>query len=194
VDTHDEPGDVQVVDPALPVERDPEAFDPSTIRDPLPQPLFSWRRLVIVLGLLAAVGCVVVAARSAGDTGSGAELDSAIVSYTPDPGGRVLRQSQVGVELEQGYDGRLTINGTQIPEDQMVGAIVPGSEAWDQLSPEQQQLGPRPNNKNLVMFQPGEGKAITEYDTGAVDVSVRFWKLSEGPDSARTVSYTIYVV
>jgi hypothetical protein len=194
VDTHDEPGDVQVVESDVPVEHDPEAFDPSTIRDPLPQPLFSWRRVVIVLLLLAAVGCLVIAARSAGDTGSGGDLDAAIISYTPDPGGRVLRQSQVGVELEPGYDGRLSINGVSIPEEQMVGAIVPGSEAWERLSPEQQRLGPRPNNKNLVMFQPGEGKAITEYDTGAVDVSVRFWKLDEGPDSARTVSYTIYVV
>ena len=194
VDTRDEPGDVQVVEPDLPVEHEPDAFDPSTIRDPLPQPLFSLRRLVIVLLLAVAVGALVVADRSSGDTGSGVDLDRAILMYTPDPGGRVLRQSQVGVELASGYDGRLTINGVSIPEEQMVGAIVPGSEAWERLSPQQQRMGPRPNNKSLVMFQPGEGKAITEYDTGAVDVSVRFWTQSEGPDSARTVSYTIYVV
>lgn len=185
---------MQVAEADQPVEREPEAFDPSTIRDPPPQPLFSLRRLVIVLLLALAVGALVVAAQSAGDTGDGGDLDAAILTYTPDPGGRVLRQSQVGVELEPGYDGRLTINGVSIPEEQMVGAIVPGSEAWERLTPEQQRLGPRPNNKSLVMFQPGEGKAITEYDTGAVDVSVRFWKLDEGPDSARTVSYTIYVV
>jgi len=189
-----DPRDVQVAEPAPAAPPDDAAFDPSSIRDPLPQPLFSWRRVVIVLLLLAAAGSLVIAAGSAEDTGKGGALDSAIVSYTPDPGGRVLRQSQVGVELEPGYDGRLTINGVAIPEEQMVGAIVPGSEAWERLTPEQQRLGPRPNNKNLVMFQPGEGKAITEYDTGAVDVSVRFWKLDEGPDSARTVSYTIYVV
>ena len=194
MDTRDEPGDVQVVEPDVPVEHDPDAFDPSTIRDPLPQPLFSLRRLVIVLLLAVAVGALVVAARAGGDDGSGVDLDRAILMYTPDPGGRVLRQSQVGVELAAGYDGRIAVNGVSIPEEEMVGAIVPGSEAWERLSPEQQRLGPRPNNKSLVMFQPGEGKAVTEYDTGAVDVSVRFWKQSDGPDSARTVSYTIYVV
>lgn len=193
MEPRDETGDVQVVEADLLVGPDPDAFDPSTIRDPLPQPLFTLRRLVIVLLLGLAVGALVMAARSAGDTGSGGDLDSAILAYTPDPGGRVLRQSQVGVSLDEGYDGRLTINGVSIPEEQMVGAIVPGSEAWERLSPEQQEQGPRPNNKNLVMFQPGEGKAISEYDTGAVEISVRFWKLSEGPDAARTVSYTIYV-
>ena len=33
------------------VHGDDEPFDPSTIRDPLPQPLLSWRRLGIVAAL-----------------------------------------------------------------------------------------------------------------------------------------------
>jgi len=167
--------------------------DPSEIRDPLPQPLFSRRRLAIVAVLAVAVGCIVVAARSGGGSEE-AGPDEAIVSYLPSPGGRVLRQSQVGVELQSGYDGRLTINEVPIPEEQMVGAIVPGSEAWERLTDVQRELGPRPNNKQLVMFQPGEGKAITEYDTGSVQISVRFWKSVDGPQSGRTITYTISVI
>lgn len=168
------------------------APDPSQIRDPLPQPLFSLRRVVIVLVLAVAVGALVVAARAGGDT-SGQANDQAIVAYDPRPGGQVARQAPVGVELQQGYDGRLTINGVAIPEDQMVGAIEPGSEAEANLSPEQRELGPRPNNKNLVKFQPGPGKAVTEYDTGTVEVTVEFWRVSEGREDARTVSYAIRV-
>ena len=133
-----------------------------------------------------------MAARAGGDT-SGQGNDEAIVAYDPQPGGQVARQAPVGVELQQGYDGRLTINGVAIPEEQMVGAIAPGSEAEANLSPEQRELGPRPNNKNLVKFQPGPGKAVTEYDTGTVEISVRFWRVSEGPDDSRTVSYAIRV-
>ena len=45
----------------------------------------------------------------------------------------------------------------------MQGAIVPGTEAYEQLSAEERALGPRPNNKNLVKFQPGEGKVVEEF-------------------------------
>lgn len=177
---------------AVSVAEGGEPRDPSEIRDPLPQPLLSWRRLAMVALLAVAVGCIVVAARSGGGS-EDVSSDEAIVSYLPSPGGRVQRQSAVGVELQAGYDGRLTINEVAIPEDQMVGAIVPGSEAADAQTDEERQLGPRPNNKQLVMFQPGEGKAIAEYDTGSVEISVRLWKLSDGPQTARTVTYAINV-
>ena len=147
----------------------PPAIDPSSIRDPLPQPLFSLRRLGIVALLPVAVALVVVAARSAGDPEDrGAEDSIPIVRYEPPPGGRALRQARVGVELEQGYDGRLIIDGIEIPEEQMAGAIDPDSAEFQRLPDDQRELGPRPNNKNLVMFVPGPGKAITEHDTGEV--------------------------
>ncbi len=166
--------------------------DPNLIRDPPPQPLFSVRRLVILVALVAAVGCLVVAARSGGGS-EGEGNDLAVVVYDPQPGGQVARQAPVGVELEPGYDGRLTINGVPIPEEQMLGAIEPGTEAFANLPPEQQDLGPRPNNKNVVKYQPGEGKAVAEYDTGTVDIGVRFWKVAEGPDESRSITYTIRV-
>lgn len=170
------------------------AFDPSSIRDPLPQPLFSMRRLGIVALLAVAVACVVVAARSAADPDTrGAEDAIPIVRYEPRPGGQVPRQSPVGVELEPGYDGRLVIDGIEIPEEQMAGAIDPDSAEFQRLSDEQRELGPRPNNKNVVMFVPGPGKAITEHHTGEVQITIRFWPLSEGPEAARSTSYTIRV-
>ena len=77
----------------------------------------------------------------------------------------------------------------------MVGAIVPGERGVGAPEPRAAApAAPAPTTRAWSCSSPGEGKAITEYDTGAVDVSVRFWKQSEGPDSARTVSYTIYVV
>ena len=33
-----------------------------------------------------------------------------------------------GIRIQTGYDGRLSINGTEIPEDQMQGAILPGTD------------------------------------------------------------------
>lgn len=171
-------------------------FDPSTIRDPLPQPLFSVRRAVIAALLLVAAGCLVVAVKSGGgtDPADPSDAQTAIVSFTPTPGSRVIRQSTVGVVLEQGYDGRLTINGTSIPEEEMEGAIVPGTEAYEELSPRQREKGPRPNNKEQVLYRPGPGKAVADLGTGEVQITVRYWKLSEGEQTARTFPYSIYVV
>ena len=115
-----------------------------------------------------------------------------MVAWDPCPGARILRQAQVGVELKQGYDGRITINGISVPEDQMQGAIVPGTAAYEQLSAEERALGPRPNNKNIVKFQPGDGKVVEEF-SGQVRVGIRYWEETEGRGTAQDLSYTVFV-
>lgn len=176
-------------DGTLATEEPDAPFDPSTIRDPLPQPLFTLRRLVIVAVLAVAVLCIYIAGRSGGDTDPAATSggETAIESYQPTPGGRVLRQSEVGVVLRDGYDGRITIDGVAIPEDQMVGAIDSSNPEFD---PE---AGPRPNNKSVVKFQPGPGKAVTEYATGSVEITIRYWRIADGPDAATSTTYTVRV-
>lgn len=163
------------------------------IRDPPPQPLLSWRRLVIVAILGVAALLIWMAAQAGGGTQTGIDTEQAIVAYSPNPGGRVLRQSEVGVELETGYDGRLEIDGVAIPEEQMVGAIDPNSPEFQRLPEDLQKQGPRPNTKHIVKFRPGPGKAVAEFDTGAVDITVRYWPIREGQAAARTVTYTINV-
>lgn len=177
--------------PVAPTLAPPETDDRSRIRDPLPQPLLSRRRLVILLVLLVAAGLVVAAGRAGGDTDPGGG-EAGIASFSPAPGGRVLRQATVGVILEQGHDGRITIDGVEIPELQMEGAIQPDSDQWRGMTEEQRSLGPRPNTRERVLFRPGPGQVIETLGPGEVRVTVRYWRMADGEDSARTFSYTIY--
>jgi hypothetical protein len=154
------------------------------------QPLFSVRRLVIVAILAAAFALLFYGFRDTGSAG-GNDQDDAIQRLIPDRNDRVLRQAEVGAELKEGYDGRLAINGVAIPEEQMEGVMTP--EAQAQLPPELAGKGPRPNNKSSVRFKPGPGKAVTDLDTGAVELQLRYWSLEEGPENARTFTWTIYV-
>jgi hypothetical protein len=154
------------------------------------QPLFSIRRLVIVAVLAAAFGLLIYGFQDTGGVG-GNEQDAAILRLVPDRNDRVLRQAEVGAELEQGYDGRLSINGVAIPEEQMEGVLSP--EALSQLTEQERGRGPRPNNKNQVRFKPGPGKAVTRLDTGAVDLQLRYWPIKDGPANAKTFTWTIYV-
>jgi hypothetical protein len=154
------------------------------------EPLFSVRRLVIVAVLAAAFGLLVYGFQDTSGS-EGTARDDAILRLVPERNDRVLRQAEVGAELQQGYDGRLSIDGVAIPEEQMEGALT--SEARSQLSDSEVGQGVRPNNKNSVRFKPGPGKAVTELDTGAIDVQLRYWAIEDGPDSAKTFTWTIYV-
>lgn len=147
------------------------------------------RRTTIAVALLFAVA---VAAWGAGFTVSGGgdeNLDEAIVSLFPRDGAQALRQTAVGAELQPGYDGRLTINGISIPEEQMDGAIDPASVTPEQL----EQYGIRPNSRNRVFFTPGPGKVFEEYDTGTLTITLRYFQDELEASTARTVTWSIRV-
>lgn len=163
-----------------------ERTAPSGRNDPWRWP----RRLLAAAALAAALVFVVVAvqrAPSSPEEGVPNAGDAAVVRQTPAPGTHVLRQSRVGAELLDGYDGELTIDGRTIPEDQLDYSVGPDHPDYD---PEQ---GIRPNNRNLVFYTPGPGKDVERYRTGEVSVSLRFWKIADGPSTARTVSWVFFV-
>ena len=168
--------------------------DPSRIINPPPQPLFSVRRLVIVVLLTLVTAALVVTCAGTDSPGGGIGCSHpAVAGFDPCPGARILRQATVGVELKAGYDGRIVVNGIAVPEREMVGAILPGTDAYAQLSAEERSRGPRPNNKNVVKFESGEGKVIEKF-SGQVEVTVRYWQEVDGPDNAETLdTYTVFV-
>jgi hypothetical protein len=147
------------------------------------------RRTVIVVALAVGLAGAVWGAQSSSVGTEGNPLDPAIVTLAPRDGAQALRQTSVGAELVPGYDGRLTINGISIPEEQMDGAIDPDSVSAAEL----QRYGIRPNSKNRVFFTPGPGKVIEEYDTGRVDITVRFFEEQLESTTSRTVSWSIRV-
>lgn len=162
-----------------------------TTATPRPADRWRWpRRIGAVCALAAAVVFVVVAvqrAPSSPEGGVAAAGDPAVVRQTPAPGSHVLRQSSVGAELLPGYDGELTVNGRTIPEDQLDNAIGPDHPGYDP------DLGVRPNTRNQVFYTPGPGRELERYDTGEVEVTLRFWKIVDGPATARTISWVFFV-
>lgn len=148
------------------------------------------RRLAIAATLLIAVGVLAWGA-SRGQTGGGdaGRLDAAIVALFPVDGAQALRQTEIGADLAPGYDGRLIINGIEIPEAQMEGARDPSTISAEDLA----ENGLRPNNRNRVYFRPGPGKVIEEYTTGPVDVVLRFFEEGQPGSTTRSVSWQIRV-
>lgn len=127
---------------------------------------------------------------SKGESSSGTSDDPVIVAQFPAPGGRALRQTDVGAELLVGYDGRLTVNGIEIPEEDMEGAVDPSTLSEEEL----RQYGVRPTSRNRVVFRPGPGKVIEEFEPGEVTIVLRYFKDFRADTTSRVVTWTVTVV
>lgn len=77
----------------------------------------------------------------------------------PREGAEVLRQTEVGIDLAPGYEGRLLLNGTEIPEDEL------------RLVPEQ----------NQVFYAPGPGRTFETLPSGRNCVTAIAWRSAIGP-------------
>jgi hypothetical protein len=82
------------------------------------------------------------------------------------------RQTVVVADLASGYDGQLTIDGTVIPRAQM---------ELDQ-------------GLNKLIFRPGDGKVVTEFHPGQVNVSITYWPLEQGIQQGRIYRWSFSVV
>ncbi|CAN5630001.1 hypothetical protein BH18ACT1_BH18ACT1_13290 [soil metagenome] len=132
------------------------------------------RRIVIVLGVVVAVGLLVWASsRDADDAGDQAQLtDSAVEELIPADGAQDLRQREIGIDLAPSWTAVLVVDGEEIPEDQLR----------------------RNEPLNQVFFRPGEGQVIDELFPGPHGVSALIWRPQyEDREDARTVSWSFRV-
>lgn len=188
--TPSEPGKMA---PMVDTDLADEAEAQPSLAAPPPPPVGGWpnwlRRSVIAVVLIVALASAVWLVRSS-NGGNSSDIDTAVVlSLSPNDGSQALRQTAVGADLAVGYDGRLTINGIEIPEEQMVGARDPATVDPKDLAAN----GVRANNRNTVYFKPGPGKVIESFDQGTVDIVLRYFQDGEASRGG-TVRWSIRVV
>ena len=158
--------------------------------DPGETPTRRLLRIVATTAVLVLAAGIFAYSCSKGETTLGVTGNPAIVAQFPAPGGRALRQTDVGAELLVGYDGRLTVNGIDIPEEQMEGAVDPAGLSEAEL----RQYGVRPTSRNRVVFRPGPGKVIEEFEPGQVTIVLRYFKDFRAETTSRVISWTVTVV
>lgn len=130
-------------------------------------PMSSPRRKNLVYSVLIGTGlALIIAAFFVGRSGEDTSLgtDPAVERIIPAAGQLVLRQNQVGVDLAPDYVGVLQIDGVEIPADQLI---------FD-------------DGQKLLLYVPGDGKAIEEFAPGQHCATAVFWRLVESRDQART--------
>jgi hypothetical protein len=125
------------------------------------------RRIVITLIVLACLGGLVIAVQRA-DTGEpdnpSAASPDVIEFLIPARGAEVLQQANVAADLVAGWTGTLVINGTEIPEAQLV----------------------REPGQNIVEYRPGPGQVIERLSPGRNCAQVITWRVNESRERGRT--------
>lgn len=135
--------------------------------------------VLIIWGFLTAV---------TGD--DGVDRPDAIENLTPVENAiQVLQQESVVVDLEFGWEARLTIDGIDIPTT-TIGEIE--VEPGDQL-----ELPPTaifdPGNA-IISFQPVEGAVIESFSAGLHQVRLVYWRTEDGPETARSYVWSFNAV
>jgi hypothetical protein len=133
--------------------------------------MITGRRIVITVLLGCALFGLLYAFTRPTDNQQPALKDQAVRHVEPAPGDRVLRQTEIAVDLLPDYTGVLKLDGNRIPEDQL-----------DRIA-----------GLNRIAFTPGEAKDIKKLSAGRHCATVELWQVTV-PDAAhRTYTWCFEV-
>ncbi|HLM65022.1 MAG TPA: hypothetical protein VK306_12040 [Acidimicrobiales bacterium] len=141
-------------------------------------PLYTTRFKVIAALVLTAAIAAFAAAFLALDRNdddpilSSGGADEYVEALLPARNSQVPQQETVGIDLIASWTGTLSVNGVEIPPDEL------------QVT---QELG-------LVQFTPGDGRAVEELRTGQNTIVATVWPLEEGREAATNVTWSFEAI
>jgi len=104
----------------------------------------------------------------------------------------VLSQTEISVDLQDGYEAVLVLDDIEIPtsrlEDVAGGLPEPGQQI--DLPP----TAIYDQGNSLIRFEPRDGAVIESYSVGRHQVTVIFWKIEDGRNTARSYSWSFEVL
>jgi hypothetical protein len=116
-----------------------------------------------------------------------------IVGVSPAPNDRqVLSQTEISVDLIDGYEAELILDGISIPTTRLEDAAPQDVKPGQQIELPKTAIYDQGNS--LIRFEPTEGAAVEKYDVGVHKVTVLFWKIEEGRNTARSFSWSFEVL
>ena len=129
------------------------------------------RTVITTLLIVGSLGGLFFIGRAAvtGTDSTSSALPRSVERLVPASGDEVLVQAQVGLDLADGYDAYLIVNGTEIrtPEDGLIRGLGNG----------------------LIVFQPAPGKPVESLNPGQNCVVAMVWDELETIDTAEPVSW-----
>lgn len=119
-------------------------------------------------------------------------LPDAIEGITPTPDAvQVLAQTNVIVDLAEGYEGRLIVDGLQF-ETQAMEDLIANPEPGTQVDIPPGVVFERGNA--VLTFTPGPDIAIERFSEGSHTVQVVYWRTEIGESDARSYTWVFNIV
>jgi len=180
-------GDLVPVDPADDGQDD-QPSGPTPGRRP-----FDWKLWFASLPIAVGVLLIAYGVNTAITGDDVAKLPEQIESISPVPDAvQVLAQTNIVVDLEEGYEGTLTVDGVEFETLMLEDFSNPNVEPGTQVDIPAGVLF-EPGNDTLT-FTPGPDIAITKFTEGNHTVRVVYWRTSVGEQEARSYTWTFNVI
>ena len=149
--------------------------------------------LVVSAGISIGVVLIVAGLNSASTGREGQRLPIEIESMSPGPGDQVLRQSQVFVDLQSGYEASLTVDGIALETTRLDELTNSGAAPQKGAQVEIPPTAIYDPGNATIGFLPQEGAPIEQFTQGEHTATVTFWKILEGRQKARSFTWTFRV-
>lgn len=149
----------------------------------------------VAVSMLIALGFIIVfLGISKSVTGKDAQkLPELIESIQPvRNASQIQRQESIVVDLAEGYTGTLEVNTVLLETVSLSDVSNDGVEDGSQIALPKTTIF-EPGNYTLT-FTPSEGAAIEDYLTGINTAKVTYWKITEGPNFARSFTWQFDVI
>lgn len=127
---------------------------------------------LLILGSIAGIAVAVTIASTGGDRTSEV-LPAYVKRLEPTSGSQILQQSTVGINVAEGYDAFLIVDGKDIK--------TPADGLTKQLS-----LG-------MVQFTPGKGRPVESLPSGRNCVTAMVWLAEDGERTAKPTNWCFEV-
>jgi hypothetical protein len=117
-----------------------------------------WRVVIVVGGIALVVSLLIFLGFNSDTSDEGQQaVNRDVLQIRPGRGSLVNEQTDIEVRLRSGLTGVLVLNGTRLPEDQLV----------------------IDNATSTITFRPAEGKEVSSLPAGTNNVAVLYWSQTE---------------
>lgn len=117
----------------------------------------------------------------------------AIVDIAPAPNDRqVLSQTEIRVDLQDGYEAVLVLDGIEIPTTPLSEIAGGLAEPGQQIELPSTAIYDQGNS--LIRYTPSDGAVVESYAVGRHDVTIIFWEIEKGRNTARSYSWSFEVL
>lgn len=149
--------------------------------------------VLVSLGILVGVVFVIFGFNSATTGRDALGYPDEIIDISPAPNDRqVLSQTEINVNLQDGYEAVLVLDGIEIPTTRL-GDFVPAvPKPGEQFALPPTAIYDQGNS--LIRFEPTAGAVVEKYSVGVHQVKCIFWRIEDGRQTARSYEWSFEVL